>query len=135
MSKREVDEYLAGQDEPKRSTLARLRETILSVVPKAEEVISYGAPAFRVEGAVVAGFAAFTKHLSYLPFSGSVLPALEDEIAEYRHTKSALHFAVDRPLPKRLVKRLIEVRLAEARERAGARAGKAAAKGRRGTPG
>jgi uncharacterized protein YdhG (YjbR/CyaY superfamily) len=123
MSKQEVDAYLARQDEPKRNTLQQLRETILSVVPQAEEVISYQVPAFRVEGAVVAGFAAFTNHLSYLPFSGSVLPALESEIAGYGGTKSALHFPVDRPLPKRLVKKLIDVRLKEIRERTAARKG------------
>ena len=128
MSKQEVDAYLARQDEPKRSTLRQLRETILSVVPDAEEVISYQVPAFRVEGAVVAGFAAFTNHLSYLPFSGAVLPALEAEIAGYRHTMSALHFGIERPLPKRLVKKLIDVRLGEIREHTAEREARRAAK-------
>ncbi|HEU5318285.1 MAG TPA: DUF1801 domain-containing protein [Chloroflexota bacterium] len=135
MSKQEVDAYLARQDEPKRSTLRHLRETILSVLPDAEEVISYQVPAFRIEGAVVAGFAAFTNHLSYLPFSGSVLPALEAEIARYRHTASALHFAIDRPLPKRLVKKLIDVRLGEIRERAAERAAKQVVKRAGAAPG
>jgi uncharacterized protein YdhG (YjbR/CyaY superfamily) len=61
----------------------------------------------------MAGFAAFKNHLSYLPFSGSVLPQLSDEPAGYTTTKSALHFPVDRPLPKTLVKKLIRKRLAE----------------------
>jgi uncharacterized protein YdhG (YjbR/CyaY superfamily) len=72
MSAEEVDEYLRGIDEPKRSTLQALRRTILEIVPEAEEVISYRVPAFRVRGRTVAGFAAFQNHLSYLPFSGSV---------------------------------------------------------------
>jgi len=116
MSKQEIDAYLAKVDEPKRSTLRQLRETILSLVPEAEEVISYQVPAFRVEGGVVAGFAAFKKHLSYLPFSGSVLPALEADIAGYSHTVSALHFPIDRPLPRTLVEKLINVRLGQIRE-------------------
>ena len=116
MSKQEIDAYLAKVDEPKRSTLRQLRETILSLVPQAEEVISYQVPAFRVEGGVVAGFAAFKKHLSYLPFSGSVLPSLEAEIAGYSHTVSALHFPIDRPLPRTLVEKLIHVRLDQIRE-------------------
>jgi uncharacterized protein YdhG (YjbR/CyaY superfamily) len=62
----------------------------------------------------VAGFAAFQNHLSYLPFSGSVLPQLADELEGYAMTKSALHFPIDRPLPQALVKKLITVRLAEA---------------------
>lgn len=113
MSADEVDEYLRGVEEPKRSTLEALRRTILEIVPDAEQVISYRVPAFRVRGQIVAGFAAFRNHLSYLPFSGGVLPQLEGELGDYTMTKSALHFPVDRALPKALVKKLIETRLAE----------------------
>jgi uncharacterized protein YdhG (YjbR/CyaY superfamily) len=109
----EVDEYLRGVEEPKRGTLEVLRRTILECVPEAEETISYRVPAFRVRGKTIAGFAAFKDHLSYLPFSGSVLPQLADELEGYTMTKSALHFAVDQPLPKTLVQKLIEVRLNE----------------------
>jgi uncharacterized protein YdhG (YjbR/CyaY superfamily) len=109
----EVDEYLRGVEEPGRSTLRTLRRTIREIVPDAEEVISYRVPAFRAGGETVAGFAAFKNHLSYLPFSGSVLSQLADELEGYAMTKSSLHFPVDRPLPKALVKKLIEVRLAQ----------------------
>jgi uncharacterized protein YdhG (YjbR/CyaY superfamily) len=111
----DVDEYLRGLDEPRRVTLQSLRSTILEIVPEAEEVISYAMPAFRVRGTTVAGFAAFKEHLSYLPFSGSVLPRLADELQGYTMTKSALHFPVDRPLPRSLVEKLIAVRLEESR--------------------
>jgi uncharacterized protein YdhG (YjbR/CyaY superfamily) len=117
MSAAEVDEYLQGVDEPKRTTLQALRRAILEVVPDAEQVISYRVPAFRVNGEIVAGFAAFNDHLSYLPFSGSVLGQLADELKDYPMTKSSLHFPVDRPLPKELVGNLIAVRLGELRER------------------
>ena len=113
----EVDAYLNALDEPKRSTLQTLRSTILEIVPEAEEVISYRVLAFRLRGKIVAGFAAFKDHLSYLPFSGSVLGELRDELEGYAMTKSALHFAVDRPLPKAFVKKLIEVRLGDAARR------------------
>jgi uncharacterized protein YdhG (YjbR/CyaY superfamily) len=111
----EVDEYLRGVGEPKRSTLQALRCTILEIVPDAEQVISYRVPAFRVRGKTVAGFAAFNDHLSYLPFSGSVLAQLADELKGYTMTKSALHFPVDGPLPKTVVEKLIAVRLGEIR--------------------
>ncbi len=68
-------------------------------------------------GWTVAGFAAFKSHLSYLPFSGSVLGQLADDLDGYTMTKSSLHFRVDRPLPKALVKKLIAVRLADAGRR------------------
>jgi uncharacterized protein YdhG (YjbR/CyaY superfamily) len=116
VSANEVDEYLRGVDEPKRSTLQALRRTILEIAPDAEQGISYRVPAFRVNGKTIAGFAAFKDHLSYLPFSGSVLGQLAHELQGYATTKSSLHFPVDRPLPKRLVKRLIEVRLGELRQ-------------------
>ncbi|MGZ6693867.1 MAG: iron chaperone, partial [Solirubrobacteraceae bacterium] len=83
----------------------------LEIVPDAEQVISYRVPAFRVGGKTIAGFAAFKGHLSYLPFSGSVLEELAEELRGYTMTKSALHFPVDRPLPKSLVEKLIAVRL------------------------
>jgi uncharacterized protein YdhG (YjbR/CyaY superfamily) len=116
VSAEEVDEYLRSLDEPKRSTLEALRRTILEIVPDAEQVISYRVPAFRVDGKTVAGFAAFKDHLSYLPFSGSGLAPLADEHEGYTMTKSSLHFPVDRPLPKALVKRLIAVRRKEIRQ-------------------
>ena len=115
MAAANVDEYLLGVEEPKRSTLQTVRRTILEIVPEAEQLISYGMPAFRVEGRTVAGFAAFKEHLSYLPFSGSVLSQLADELEGYTMTKSALHFGVDEPLPKELVEKLIAVRQAELR--------------------
>ena len=115
MSVEDVDAYLATIEEPKRGTLQALRNTILEIIPEAEQVISYRVPAFRVAGATVAGFAAFTNHLSYLPFSGSVLPALADQLTGYTMTRSALHFAVDRPLPKGILEKLIHARLEELR--------------------
>lgn len=109
----QVDEYLRGVEEPERSTLQALRRTILEIVPEAEQGISYRVPAFRVRGKVVAGFAAFKDHLSYLPFSGSVLGRLTKELQGYTMTKSALHFPGDRPLPKSLIKKLVAERLQE----------------------
>ena len=81
-------------------------------------MISYGVPAFRVEGKTVAGMAAFKNHLSYLPFSGSVFAQLADELAGYTMTQGFFPFPVDCALSKALVGRLIAVRLAEAGQRA-----------------
>jgi uncharacterized protein YdhG (YjbR/CyaY superfamily) len=64
VSAKEVDEYLSAVDEPKRGTLQALPRTILEIVPEAEQVISYVCPPSKI----VAGFAAFKDHLSYLPF-------------------------------------------------------------------
>jgi uncharacterized protein YdhG (YjbR/CyaY superfamily) len=90
VSAEEIDAYLRGVEEPKRRTLEALR------------------------GTTIAGFAAFKDHLSYLPHSGNVLGQLAGDLSGYTMTKGSLHFPVDRPLPKAVVKRLIAVRLREA---------------------
>src|SRR5690348_3837677 len=112
MTAADIDAYLADIDEPKRSTLEALRRSIRAVVPDAEECISYGMPAFRVGGKVVAGFAAFTNHLAYLPHSGEVLASLGERLNGYERTSGSLHFAVDEPLPDDLVRRLVDAKLA-----------------------
>jgi uncharacterized protein YdhG (YjbR/CyaY superfamily) len=114
MASEEIDAYLADLDEPKRSTLQELRQMIMEVIPDAQEGISYKMPAFRLNGKVVAGFAAFKNHLSYLPHSGSVFPQLQTELAPYRTTTGALQFPIDQPLPRSLVEQLIRVRMEQA---------------------
>jgi len=117
MSAQEIDEYLAQVEEPKRSTLQAVRESIQKVVPEAEQCISYGMPAFRLNGKVVAGFAAFKNHLAYLPHSGSVFSELREELAGYETTSGSLHFPIDKPLSEPLVRRLIEVRMRQLGQR------------------
>ena len=124
VSEAEVDAYLAKLEEPKRSTLQKLRETIRSIVPEAEEGISYGVPAFRLKGKVVAGFAAFKNHLSYLPHSGSVFSQVPEDVAGYVTSSGALQFPVDKPLPKTLVRKLIEARLRDIAGRQRTRSGR-----------
>lgn len=114
MAAQEIDSYLAMLNEPARTTLEELRRSILAVIPDAEQCISYGMPAFKVQGHTVAGFAAFKKHLSYLPHSGSVLEKLGADLADYEGTKGSLHFAVDEPLPGELVDKLVRTRMQEA---------------------
>jgi uncharacterized protein YdhG (YjbR/CyaY superfamily) len=93
MSQQEIDNYLANLDEPKRTTLQQLRQIIQSIIPTAEQGISYGMPAFRLHGKVIAGFAAFKNHLSYLPHSGSVLAELADDVASYVTSNSPLKYS------------------------------------------
>ena len=114
MSTQEIDDYLASLNEPKRGTLGELRRTILGIVPEAEQCMSYGLPAFKLDGMTIAGFAAFKNHLSYLPHSGSVIPELADEVATYTTSKGVLRFPVDRPLPEDLVEKLIFARIRQA---------------------
>ena len=117
MSRQEIDDYLAKVEAPKRATLQKLRQTIRDILPDADEVISYGMPGFRLNGQMIVGFAAFKNHLAYLPHSGSVFSALRDDLAGYTYTNGSLHFPIDKPLPKALVKKLIAVRLRQIKAR------------------
>jgi uncharacterized protein YdhG (YjbR/CyaY superfamily) len=110
---KEIDDYLSKLTPDRRSTLQKLRKTIRSIVPKAEECISYKMPAFRLDGRVIAGFQATAKGCSYYPFSGRTLRTLAKELRDYDQTKSALHFDADTPLPATLVRKLIKARMAE----------------------
>jgi uncharacterized protein YdhG (YjbR/CyaY superfamily) len=116
-SPKTIDEYLAGVPEPARSTLKKIRATIRSVVPpEATETISYRIPTFRYKGALVA-FAAFSNHCSFFPMGASVLDAFESELKGFRTSKGTLHFALDKPLPTALVKKLVKARIAQNEQR------------------
>jgi uncharacterized protein YdhG (YjbR/CyaY superfamily) len=108
-----IDEYLADANPDRRAPLQKLRQTIHSIVPEAEECISYGMPAFRYQGRIIAGFQATSKGCSYYPFSGSTLKTLAADLDGYTKTKGALHFGPDKPLPASLVRKLLEARIAE----------------------
>ena len=111
MSSKQVTAYIARIPEPQKSTLVQLRKTIQEIIPNAEEVISYGFPGFRLNGKVICGFDAFKNHCSFFPHSSLVIPELEKELANYKTSKGALQFPINKPLPKALVRKLIATRL------------------------
>ncbi len=88
MPRTAVDTYLAGLPEPQRGTLEQVRRTIRALLPAAEEIVSYGVPAYKVDGTAVAGFAGYGDHCSYLPFSGEVVARLAEELSGYRVTNN-----------------------------------------------
>ena len=107
-----VDAYLAAVPEPARSTLSKVRATILSVLPKeATEVISHRIPAFRYKKIVV-WYAAFSDHCSLFP-TASVITKFQNDLKGYTIAKGTIQFPVDKPLPATLLKRIVKARLAE----------------------
>jgi uncharacterized protein YdhG (YjbR/CyaY superfamily) len=111
-----IDEYLASVSDVKRAALQRLREQILAAAPDAVEAISYGMPAFKLDGQWFMGFAAAKDYCS-LYAGGAPVEALADELAGYRLWKGTINFSPDAPLPAELVTKLVQVRLAEHRAR------------------
>jgi uncharacterized protein YdhG (YjbR/CyaY superfamily) len=109
----EVKKLYLAAPMPHRKTMLTMRERILEIVPKAQEVISYGMPAFKVNNNIVAGILANKKHVGYYPFSGSVLKNFKSDLANYSQTKSALHVPVDKPLTKSLIAKLVKARISQ----------------------
>ena len=108
-----VPEYLKTVPAEQRKALEQLRKTIKVVAPDAEEIISYGIPAYKYAGKLLVGFAAFKEHCSFFLCSGSFLNNYKEEVAKYGGTKSCLHFTAEKPLPITLVKKMVKERMKE----------------------
>ena len=109
-----IDEYLAAVRRDQRAALEKLRQTIRSAAPKAEECISYSLPAFRLNGLLVA-FGATANHCAFYPMSASTVEAHKKELEDYDTSKGTIRFQPDRPLPAALVRKLVKARIAENR--------------------
>ena len=107
----EVIEYLESLPEPQRSTLLTLRQELLTLLPGAQEKISYGMPAVFVNGKPIAGYFAFKKHLGYFPHSSLVTEKLERELLPFKVSKGGFQFPHDQPLSSAMVKKLVDTRL------------------------
>ena len=106
-----VKKHYSTAPSPHRETMLEMRGRILEIIPNAEEVVSYGMPAFKVDGTVVAGLLANKSHVGYYPFSGSILKLFPEELEKYKTTLSAIHVPIDKPLTKGLLKKLIKARI------------------------
>jgi uncharacterized protein YdhG (YjbR/CyaY superfamily) len=110
-----VDEYLAGVNADQRAALEKLRKTIRTVAPKVEECISYGIPAFRLNGRSLVFFGAWAKHCAFYPGSSATLQKFRSDLKGFQISKGTIRFSPDNPLPLALVKKLVKVRIAENR--------------------
>jgi uncharacterized protein YdhG (YjbR/CyaY superfamily) len=105
-----IDDYLAALSADKRAALERLRKTIRSIVPRAEECISYQLPAFRLDGKVLVWFGAGANHCAFYP--GGLVPEFQRELKDYDTSKGTIRFQPDDPLPATLVRKLVRARIA-----------------------
>jgi len=113
------DEYLAAVGEDKRATLEKLRKIIRATVPKAEECISYGLAAFRLDGKPLVALGATANHCAFYPMSSSTVLAHQEELKDYDTSKGTIRFPADKPLPAALVRKLVKARIAENRGQSG----------------
>lgn len=112
-SPKTIDEYLAALTDDKRAALEKLRKTIRATVPKAEEYISYGLAAFRLNGKPLVAMGATANHCAFYPMSSSTVEAHKDELKDYDTGKGTIRFQADKPLPVALVRKLVKARIAE----------------------
>jgi uncharacterized protein YdhG (YjbR/CyaY superfamily) len=118
MSKAEITAHLKKFDKPQRDALQAVRVIIAEALPEADEVIKYGIPTFAIDGKGVIGFDGYKNHNSIFPYSGSINSLFKDELKAYEQTKGSIHFALDRPFPKTLLKKIIKARLRQIEEAA-----------------
>ena len=111
-----VDEYLDSLPEMPRATLGKLRKTIKANAPKAEELISYRIPCYKLNGMLV-GFAAFPNHCSFIVMNPKLLGSFKDELKEYDYSGATIRFPHNKPISAALVKKLVNARIIENEER------------------
>lgn len=103
--------YLAALSPEKRAALQNLRKAIRAAAPQAEECISYGVPAFRLNGKFLVAMGAGVAHCSFYP--GSALAAFKAELKNYQTSKGTIRFQPGNPLPAALVRKLVKARIAQ----------------------
>lgn len=107
-----VDDYLKSFTGQQRETLNKVRSAIKAAAPKAEELISYGIPAFKQNG-MIAYFAGFKNHCSYFPGSYAVMKQFEGELKSYTVSKGTIQFSIDKPLSSSLIKKMVLAKIKE----------------------
>jgi len=108
-----MDEYIATFPENVRDVLEKLRRTIMESAPKAEETISYGMPAFKLNGKSLVYFAAWKNHIGFYPAGPSAIKAFKKELSPFRQAKGTIQFPLDKPIPIDLVKKIVKFRVEE----------------------
>jgi uncharacterized protein YdhG (YjbR/CyaY superfamily) len=114
-----INEYIAGFPEDIRKKLEKIREAIKKAAPSAEEKISYGMPAFALNGVLVY-FAAFKNHIGFFPTAAGVA-AFRKDLAAYDGSKGTVRFPLDKPIPLSLIGKIVKYRVKENLARAEAK--------------
>jgi uncharacterized protein YdhG (YjbR/CyaY superfamily) len=108
--KNSVDEYIKDFPEEIQHLLNQIHSTIINVAPNAEESLSYGMPAYKLNGKPLVYFAAFKNHIGfYATPSGNA--AFEKELSKYKQGKGSVQFPIDKPLPLTLIVKIVKYKV------------------------
>jgi uncharacterized protein YdhG (YjbR/CyaY superfamily) len=117
-----VDEYIASQPATLQAALERVRSSIRKAVPRAEEVISYKMPTYKLNNETVLHFAAWKHHYSLYAATASVVAAFGRELAPYEVIRGTIRFPLSEPVPVKLIERIAKFRAKEISKRLTAKA-------------
>lgn len=110
-----IDAYIKKFPPKTQKVLKQLRQTIKAAAPEAAETINYAIPTFTLSGNLV-HFAGFDKHIGFYP-TPSGIAAFKNELSAYSSAKGSVKFPLDKPLPLRLITRIVKFRVAEQKKK------------------
>jgi uncharacterized protein YdhG (YjbR/CyaY superfamily) len=116
---KDIDEYIASYPRGVQEKLQKIRNIVRKAAPDAEEAIKYQIPTFVLHGNLV-HFAAFENHIGFYP-TPSAIEAFSSELTGYQRAKGSVQFPLDKPLPVGLIKRMVEFRIEEIRDKLAAK--------------
>lgn len=112
-----IDEYISGFPEATQKVLEQIRATIKKAAPGAEETISYAIPTFKLKGNYLIYFAGFKNHVSVYPAPRGKAE-FKEELSSFKGGKGTVQFPLDKPIPLKLITRIVKFRIQENQERA-----------------
>jgi len=107
-----VEEYLNLFPDAQRNALQKIRKAIKETAPKAEEVISYGMPGYKLNGVLVY-FGGFKNHCSFFPASYAVIKQFAEELKGYKTSKGTIQLPPEKPVPSALIRKMVQARIKE----------------------
>ncbi len=108
-----IDDVLSGLSADKRAVLEKLRRTIQAAAPQAEECISYGLAAFRLNGRPLVAFGGWANHCALYPMSSATVRKFQAQLKRFETSKGTIRFSIDKPLPSALVRKLVKAQITE----------------------
>jgi uncharacterized protein YdhG (YjbR/CyaY superfamily) len=110
--KNEIDKYIEQFPENVQDILQTIRKIIKKNAPEAVEVMSYGLPAYKTNKKPLVYFAAFKNHIGFYatPTGHS---EFKDELSKYKQGKGSVQFPIEKPIPYKLIERIVKFRVAE----------------------
>ena len=104
-----VQEYIDSFSGIQKELLMKMRTEVKDAAPEAEEVISYGMPAYKINRVFVY-FALYAKHIGFYP-TGEGIEAFKEQLTAYKSSKGAVQFPLDKPLPEALIREMVRYKM------------------------